>query len=220
VRRELRVHSVPTRAEHVRTVIEVVAILAAGIWAIYTFVYEQRVKPLLERPSFALPTDVEQGGTINGVAFLTIHKRIQNTGNVPITIVAEALSVYGETVDRKLATRRRETAQNAEVYADVPHTPTTLLYSFAKLRSGAVGGSELSNFMAPPHTSDEETVLVAVPARRFPVVLIVRKDYIRRFPVETKVPVKIVRAPDGSYDLKSSDASGEFDSAAEYAIKH
>ena len=35
---------------------------------------------------------------MNGVAFLTIHKRLENTGNVPIDIAAEALSVYGERI--------------------------------------------------------------------------------------------------------------------------
>jgi len=33
----------PTRAEQVRTAVEIVAILAAGIWALYTFVYDPKV---------------------------------------------------------------------------------------------------------------------------------------------------------------------------------
>jgi hypothetical protein len=219
VGRELRVHSVPTRTEHLRTVIEMAAICAAGIWAIYTFVFEQRIKPLLERPSFAVPTDVEQGSTIDGVVFVTIHKRLQNTGNVPVAYVAEALSVYGETLERTQSTRRRATAQNAEVYADVPRRTAKLLYSFAKLRSGAAGGSPLSNFLAPPHTSIDESVLVAVPARAFPVILVARRDYIRKLPIDSKLAVSIVRAPDGAYDLRSRDASGEYDSEDEYAIR-
>lgn len=44
--RELRLHSVPTIAEQARISVEIVAILAAGLWALYTFVYEQRIKPL------------------------------------------------------------------------------------------------------------------------------------------------------------------------------
>ncbi|MBV9262683.1 MAG: hypothetical protein JO324_00065, partial [Candidatus Eremiobacteraeota bacterium] len=54
--RELRVHSVPTKAEQIRIVVEIVAIVAAGIWALYTFVYEQRIKPLAEAPSFSIAT--------------------------------------------------------------------------------------------------------------------------------------------------------------------
>jgi hypothetical protein len=47
VKRELHVHSVQSPAERVRTAVE---ILAAGIWALYTFVYEQRIKRLSAQP--------------------------------------------------------------------------------------------------------------------------------------------------------------------------
>ncbi|HXM07288.1 MAG TPA: hypothetical protein VN936_07480, partial [Candidatus Acidoferrum sp.] len=95
MKRELHVHSVPTRAEQVRTAVEIIAILAAGLWALYTFVYEQRIKPLSEPAEFSVPTTVTQGPTVNGVVFLKIHKRLENTGNVPIDIAAEAVDIYG-----------------------------------------------------------------------------------------------------------------------------
>jgi len=217
--RELRVHSVPTRAEHWRTVIEIAAIMAAGVWAIYTFVYEQRIKPLSEHASFTTPTTVEQGPRLGGIVFLTIHKGLQNTGNVPVAIAAETLTVYGERLRDRRSVRRRTTPLAAEVYDDVPRRPADVLYSFARLRNGAIGGSPMSNFMAPAHASTEEDTLLAVPLHLFPVVLISRKDYIARFPIGPKIGVKIVRDEQGAYDLQSVDASGEYDSAAEYAIR-
>jgi len=98
--RDLRVHSVPTRAEQIRIIVEIVAIVAAGLWALYTFVYVQRIKPLSEAPEFSVGVTVDQGATINGVVFLTIRKRLENTGNVPIDVAAEALSVYGRKPTR------------------------------------------------------------------------------------------------------------------------
>jgi hypothetical protein len=220
--RVLRVHSVPTFAEQIRTAVEIVAIVAAGLWALYTFVYEQRIKPLSEAPSFSIPTMIDQGSTLNGVAFLTIHKWLQNTGNVPIDIAAETLSVYGEVIGR--STRRYdriETPTNDKVTADVPRRSVALLFSFAKLRSGALGGNQHTDFFVPPHSSAEETFLVAVPVKLYPVILIVRKDYVEKAPISPKLAVDIVRNRLGAYDLRSnpSDLPGEHDTEQEYPIR-
>ncbi len=217
--RAVRVHSVPTFAEHVRIAVEIVAIVAAGLWALYTFVYEQRIKPLSEAPSFSLPTIVDQSSTVNGVVFLTIHKRLQNTGNVPVDIAAEALSVYGEVIGRSSSRYDRiETPANDRVKADVPRRPVALLFSFAKLRSGAVGGQP-TNFYVPPRSSAEETFLVAVPVKAYPVILIKRKDYVGKAPIEPKIAVQIVKNRLGAYDLHSNDLFGEYDTEQEYPIR-
>jgi hypothetical protein len=216
--RELHVHSVPSAGENLRTAVEVVAIVAAGIWALYTFVYEQRIKPLSESPSFSVPTTVDQGPTVAGVAFLTIHKRLDNTGNVGIDIAAEAFSVYGETLDPHAAQRNIRTPDRDEVRADVERRPVKLLYSIAKLRTGALGGSA-TNFFVPPHSSGVEDYLVAVPVGKYPVVLIRRIDYIGKSPIAPKIPVRIVRTPLGGYDLTSPVLEGEYDSQVEYPIR-
>ena len=220
MKRDLHVHSVPTRVEQVRTAVEIVAILAAGIWALYTFVYEQRIKPLSEPPEFSVPTTVTQGPTVNGVVFLTIHKRLENTGNVPIDVAAEALSVYGEKIMMS-STRvhRMQTRFMSQVTADVPRKPVALLFSLAKLRAGAVGGNPNTAFYVPPHSANEQVWLVAVPARVYPVVLVTRMDVIRRAPITPKVPVRIVRTSLGAYTLAPTALDGEYDSEDEYPIK-
>ncbi|MBV8197368.1 MAG: hypothetical protein JO263_04485 [Candidatus Eremiobacteraeota bacterium] len=218
--REFRVHSIPTRAEQVRIIVEVVAILAAGAWALYTFVYEQRIKPLAEAPSFSIATLVEQSAPTNGVVFVTVHKRLENTGNVGIDVAAEALSVYGEQIAKRTQRESRtESATRAQVTADVPRRKVALLFSIAKLRNGAVTGNQNIAFYVPPHSSAEAVYLVAVPARTYPVVLVKRRDFIAKAPITPKVPVRIVRTPEGAYDLKSSQLTGEYDSDDEYPIR-
>lgn len=200
--------------------VEVLAILAAGLWALYTFVYEQRIKPLSEPPEFSVPTTVTQGPTTNGVVFLTIHKRLENTGNVAIDIAAEAFSVYGEKIVKSSGdVKRVESSTLAQVQADVPRKAVALLFSVAKLRSGAVGGNPKTSFFLPPHSSNEEVYLVAVPAHVYPLVLVARKDYIRRAPIVPKIPVRIVQTPLGAYDLQPTGLEGEYDSANEYPIR-
>lgn len=218
--RELRVHSVPTRAERARVIVEIAAILAAGLWALYTFVYVQEIKPLSEAAAFSVPTIVDQGATVNGVAFLTIHKRLENTGNVPIDIAAEALSVYGERIMQQTRRiRRTETSTSSKVLADVPRLPVALLFSMAKLRSGAVSGNPRSGFFTLPHSSADENFLVAVPVNAYPVILIVRKDYVAKAPISPKIDVRIVRTRIGAYDLKSNQLQGEYDNIIEYPIR-
>jgi len=219
--RQLHVHSVPTRSENWRTIVEIVAIMAAGLWALYTFVYEQRIKPLSEQASFAVPTDISQGPTIHGVAFLTIHKRLINTGDVPIDIAAESLSVYGETVASAV---QGPTTENGPSYHrtmryDVPRHIEKVLYSVAGLREGAIGGNPHANFVVPPHSSNNEDYLIAVPVKEFPVIRIRREDYVRKSPVVPKVDVRIVQSSLGGYTLSSKDLFGEYDSDTEYPIK-
>lgn len=219
MRRELHVHSVPTRAEQIRTAVEIIAIVAAGLWALYTFVYEQRIKPLAEAPEFSLPTTVDQGPTIDGVAFLTIHKRIENTGNVGVDIAAESLDVYGEKVGAPGQVKRIETPTYVKINDDVPREPVALVFSIAKLRAGAVAGNPNSNFYTPPHSAEEETYLVAVPVTRYRVIKIDRVDYIGRAPITPKMPVQIVKTKFGAYGLHSSVVDGEFDNETEFAIR-
>ena len=220
MKRELRVHSVPTKAEQIRIIVEIVAIVAAGIWALYTFVYEQRIKPLAEAPSFSIATVVEQSATTNGVVFLTVRKRLENTGNVGIDIAAEALSVYGEQIaKRRHRESRTENVTRAQVTADVPRRKVALLFSIAKLRNGAVQGNQNIAFYVPPHSSGDAVYLVAVPARVYPVVLVARKDYIAKAPIAPKIAVRIVRTPQGVYDLQSSQLTGEYDADDEYPIR-
>jgi hypothetical protein len=220
VSREFHVHAVQTRAERLRTAVEIVAIVAAGIWALYTFVYEQRIKPLAEAPEFSVPTVVDQGPTTGGVVFLTIHKRLENTGNVPIDIAAEALSVYGEMLGSRTGhVQRADTPVHAEVDADVPRKPVALLFSTARLRSGAVGGNPKTSFFLPPHSSGEENYLVAVPAEKYPVILVKRVDYVAKAPISPKIPIRIERTRMGAYTLRSSRLEGEYDSSVEFPIR-
>jgi hypothetical protein len=217
--RQLHVHAVPTRAEHLRTVVEIVAILAAGAWALYTFVYEQRIKPLSQRPAFATPTTIEQGPTINGAAILTIHKRLDNNGDVPIDIAASTLTVYGETLASHTELRIDASRTVPSISDDVPRHITKVLYSVAKLRAGAVDGNPNLGFLVPPHSSADEVFVVAVPVRTYPMIRMYRKDYITKAPIVHKVPVHIVRGLLGAYDLASSQSDGEYDWFQEFAIK-
>jgi hypothetical protein len=219
VARELRVHSVPSRAEQIRTIVEIVALVLAGLWALYTFVYEQRIKPLSEQASFEVPTTVEQGPTIRGNAILTIHKRFENTGNVPIDVAGETLSVFGESLGSRPEMHSDITATDKYITGDVPRRITRLLYSNVRLRRGAVGGNPGENFLLLPHTSAEETIVVAVPVKTYPLIRVSRRDYVGKFPISPQIKISVARDSDGGYVLSAPREEGEYDNYFEYGIK-
>ena len=48
------------RVRIVRDVVEIVAILAAGFWAFYVFVYENRIKPSFSDPQVSVGATLEK----------------------------------------------------------------------------------------------------------------------------------------------------------------
>jgi hypothetical protein len=51
----------------VRDIVEIVAIVAAGIWAFYVFVYENRIKPTLQPPDVTITGSIERIGRVHGL---------------------------------------------------------------------------------------------------------------------------------------------------------
>jgi hypothetical protein len=81
-----------------RDVIEVVAILAAGIWAFYVFAYENRIKPAMADPDINLTASVQRLSERNGLIGIGIHIRFQNIGTVRAHFLGVAMNVYGQRV--------------------------------------------------------------------------------------------------------------------------
>jgi hypothetical protein len=50
-----------------RDVIEIVAIIAAGAWAFYVFIYENRIKPSFAKPDINVTASIQRLGERNGM---------------------------------------------------------------------------------------------------------------------------------------------------------
>lgn len=79
----------------VRDLVEIVAILAAGIWALYVFAYEQRIKPASEPPSLLVSASLHRAGERNGLVQLGFKGTVRNTGHSNVSIVALGFSANG-----------------------------------------------------------------------------------------------------------------------------
>lgn len=82
----------------VRDVVEVIAILAAGIWAFYVFAYENRIKPSMASPDLDVTASMQRISERNGLIAVGLHVQFHNIGTVKADLLAVALNVYGQRV--------------------------------------------------------------------------------------------------------------------------
>jgi hypothetical protein len=82
----------------VRDVVEIVAIVAAGIWAFYVFAYENRIKPSLADPDVNVAASMQRLGTHNGFIAVSLRLELRNVGTVKAHFLGLAVNVYGQRI--------------------------------------------------------------------------------------------------------------------------
>ncbi|HVR47424.1 MAG TPA: hypothetical protein VMT95_12415 [Candidatus Binatia bacterium] len=82
----------------VRDVVEVVAIVAAGVWAFYVFAYENRIKPSLAGPDVNVAASMQRLGERHGLIAVGIRLQLHNIGTVRAHFLGMAVNVYGQRV--------------------------------------------------------------------------------------------------------------------------
>ncbi len=86
------------RIATVRDVVEIIAILAAGIWAFYVFAYENRIKPSLAHADLDVNASMQRISEHNGLIAVGLHVQFRNIGTVKADMLAVAVNVYGQRV--------------------------------------------------------------------------------------------------------------------------
>ncbi len=82
----------------VRDVVEVVAIIIAGIWAFYIFAYENRIKPSFAKPDVNVTASMQRLGEHNGLVTVGLRLQLHNVGTVKTNFIGIAVNVFGERV--------------------------------------------------------------------------------------------------------------------------
>lgn len=82
----------------VRDVVEIVAIIAAGIWAFYVFAYENRIKPSMADPDVNITASMKRLGEHNGLIGVGLHLELHNVGTVRAHFLGVAVNVYGQRI--------------------------------------------------------------------------------------------------------------------------
>ncbi len=82
----------------IRDIVEIVAILAAGIWAFYVFIYENRILPSQAQPEVNFTASLAKVSQHNGLVGVRMDTDIHNIGTVRAHFLGVATAVVGQRI--------------------------------------------------------------------------------------------------------------------------
>jgi hypothetical protein len=202
----------------VRHIVEAIAIVCAGIWAFYTFVYQERIKPAGEPAALNL-----------GVSFLTLShspKRdlvklvidLHNVGKTEFDLAADGYNVMGERFASRQVPRTDEHGPRYERRTDQPIVSRHLVAAFVELRARAIGGRKGIHIIVEPGATETMAYVIAIPPNAYDLL----HAKAMAIPVKTDstqpIPVKVTRSATSGYSI-GTNAPGvsEDDNEADFA---
>jgi hypothetical protein len=203
----------------VRHGVEALAIVAAGVWAFYTFIYQERIKPANEPAALDLSVSVQRLGRDARREILEVTVHMHNAGKTEIDIAADAYNVWGERfADRERVVSRHGSAQSG--YANsLPEVSERAIDAFAELRDAASGGRVGTHIILEPGANEDLGDVFAI--RRGEYDLIHAQGI--AVPVKTgsraKVNVRVLRNRNGGFWLSVPDVDvDEDDNDTDFAL--
>ncbi|HEY8313539.1 MAG TPA: hypothetical protein VIG51_05140 [Candidatus Baltobacteraceae bacterium] len=202
----------------IRHVVEALAIIAAGVWAFYTFFYQEKLKPAAEPPALAPSISISRLGRDAGRDILKISVAYHNTGKTEIDLAADAVNLWGVRFASNDKPQRENGTGTRSYLLTVPVVSRRLIASITELRAAARGGRPgFQNVIEPGATT---TISNVIALRRGQYDLI--HAQIIAVPVklhETGVRVDFVPEKGGGTFLRPDPARAfEDDNDADFAL--
>jgi hypothetical protein len=189
----------------VRDIVEVVAILAAGIWAFYVFAYENRIKPSMADPEINVRASMQRLGTHKGFIAVSLHLQFQNVSPVRAHLLGLAVNVYGQRIvaaSPKLAPGHPGTRYEFKgFYKSLPAVP---VYSWAYVTQLGDPSSTQDSIL-DPGTSIENERTFYVPEHRFDLLTLAIDAPYTKFENAT-IPTHLVVTPQGSSEVVTTSS--------------
>ena len=185
-----------------RDVVEVVAILAAGIWAFYVFAYENRIRPAMAKPEVEITASAQRLSERNGLVAVGVRTRLANIGTVKAHFLGVALNVYGERVfvSKPHSTARANPLQY-DYHPFYRSAPRETVYSNAyitELGNPATG----QDSVLEPGVAIENYRTFYVPAGRFDLLTVGIDAPYTKFDDQT-VPAHLEIGPKGDVHVRT-----------------
>jgi hypothetical protein len=219
-REPYEVRLVEDRWATLRHVVEAVAILAAGIWAFYTFIYQEKIKPANEPAAVNLSVSVSSLGHDSDRDYIQLSYVIRNTGKTEIDVAADGYNVWGERYGPQPLVKRRSQPAFLSYDANIPIASRRLIASRVELRARAAGGNPDMHMIVEPDASERVIKVFAVPRRAYDLI----HTQVFVVPVKTaasaQVPVAILQEPAGGYALKPKEPIFEDDDTNDFVLPH
>ncbi|MFY9719231.1 MAG: hypothetical protein WAK16_06245 [Candidatus Cybelea sp.] len=176
-----------------RDVVEIVAIVAAGLWALYVFAYEQRLKPASEPPSLRLTGSLYKLGTHNGLVQLAIKATISNNGSTDATLIATGFTADGVRYAPTSAPTVDRSIEGLTIYQRDAHmTSRTLIFQTVEMTRLASPKSSTS-FTLQPGQELPYSAIFAIKGGEFDAVALYgsiaysKRNVVGAFPMKAKL---------------------------------
>ena len=124
----------PSRLSALRDIVEIVAIIAAGGWAFYTFIYQNDIKPANSTPLVQFEAKMTRLGERHGFVAVQSHIEIKNVGISDVWFYGIAETVLGSTIRARPRSRPPAldpTALHAEIEPEWIDDAPIPVYSIA-----------------------------------------------------------------------------------------
>jgi hypothetical protein len=203
-----------------RHIIEAVAIVAAGLWAFYTFVYQERIKPASEPAALSASIAVHRLGRDARRDILSVDLVLHNVGKTAIDIAADGYNVWGLRYGSNARPSRLENAGRFSQKDEIPQVSSHIIDAFVELRDRAVGGQAGHHIVLEPDETERIADVIVVKRGAYDSVL----AQVIAVPCKTteanKVQVDVLHNRNGGYWLKVPNEAGidEDDNETEFAL--
>ncbi|MGC2131118.1 MAG: hypothetical protein WA629_13615 [Candidatus Aquilonibacter sp.] len=133
--REVHVYSHGSTLAKWRQIIEIAALVAAGVWAFYVFVYKERIKPAGEAPNIQILRSATHEALPRGKELVTVIITLKNIGTANVEmggLIVNAYGIrYGDRID-SAAPATRTTGLMTANHGLVDSKPV-LLYTYSAI---------------------------------------------------------------------------------------
>ncbi|MCJ2010421.1 hypothetical protein [Methylobacterium sp. J-092] len=217
-------------AERINTFVQTLAIIGAGAWGVYTFIYEARIKPSLEPPAVSVTTHLEKAGERNNriaIRSTVTRKNVGQTGVRVLGLVYNVIGIRAQFKDSPIDMTYSERGHSNQVAGARDYTldePGTEILYQGRLFAGAGDDNAESSDLNPGEAVSRDLIVYADRTKydfvRFEVRLAYTKDDdlpVRlRFEINSKGNLTIKPATDCETQagrcerLKATDYGTEF----------
>lgn len=188
--------------------VEIAAFLGAGAWAVYTFVYQTHIAPLLESPHEIISGKVTRIGQASSGFIERVDVTMSNNGKAALDTAGLAIDLYGRR--GASPSPRSEMRIDRLLVSESSAIPGRWepLGSYSDLFSASVLGMPETHIVLYPGDSAQIQFLALVPRSRFAVLRLSADVIFVRYPQGEKVADSLKQQADGSVVLHSTQAGG------------
>jgi len=154
--------------EGLNQLVQILAIIGAGAWGGYTFIYQDQIKPLSGEPRLQVETQLAKLGVKGDVVAVQLAIKLHNAGAMRVRVMAMAYNIIGYRIAQKqqpsllnLAIAKQNLAKSGSSYEEkyFEHQAKTLLAQYVSLFQGAGKTSGGTIFIPPDGTLQVDRII-------------------------------------------------------------